>query len=86
MRRAPPDPSSKPESREQLGEPLLSVTAVVQRLGVSEKTIRRLIARGALRVHRIGRQIRVSEADLAHFLEQHRGRWRSAQVQQKLMS
>jgi excisionase family DNA binding protein len=50
-----------------------TVTSVAERLGVSEKTVRRLIARGELPVHRIGHSLRVSEDDLQAFLKQHRG-------------
>jgi len=50
---------------------LLTVTDVAQRLIVSTKTVRRLIARG-LPVHQVGRQIRISETDLFVHLEQNR--------------
>ena len=48
---------------------LLSVQVVAQRLGVSTKTVRRLIDSKAIVVHRIGRQIRVSEVDLAAYIQ-----------------
>ncbi len=49
--------------------PLLHDAATVAaRLGLSLRTVRRLIAAGALPVHRIGRAVRVSEDDLARFL------------------
>jgi excisionase family DNA binding protein len=51
---------------------LLSVTAVAERLDLSTKTIRRCITAGTLPVHRLGRQLRVSEADLLAFLQQRR--------------
>ena len=41
---------------------------VAGRLGVSLRHVRRLIAGGRLPVHRLGRAVRVSEADLRHFL------------------
>jgi excisionase family DNA binding protein len=44
------------------------VDAVARRLGVSSKTIRRVIGRGELAVHRIGRLLRVSEADLQSYI------------------
>ncbi len=47
---------------------LHDAAAVALRLGVSLRTVRRLIAAGALPVHRIGRAVRVSEDDLARFL------------------
>jgi excisionase family DNA binding protein len=48
--------------------PLLSVAAVAERLNVSTRSVRRSIARRDLRKHRIGGQIRVSEADLEAFM------------------
>jgi excisionase family DNA binding protein len=51
---------------------LLNVPAVARRLDVSQKTIRRLVARGELRAHRIGRLLRISEEELDRFLESRR--------------
>ena len=51
---------------------LLAVTDVAQLLQVSSKTVRRWIERRELRTHRLGRQLRVAEEDLAAFLGQHR--------------
>jgi excisionase family DNA binding protein len=54
-----------------VGEPTLilhTIKQVAARLAVSPRTVRRLIAQGALPVHRIGRAVRVSEDDLARFL------------------
>lgn len=51
---------------------LLSVAAVADRLDVSTKTVRRWIAAGALRIHRLGRSVRIGETDLQKFLEDHR--------------
>jgi len=51
---------------------LLSVAAVALHLGVSEKTVRRLIQSGKLPSLRVGRQIRVSEPDLAAFIARSR--------------
>ena len=48
---------------------LLDVAAVARHLDVCEKTVRRLIARGDLRAHRIGRLLRVSEEELGRFLD-----------------
>ena len=51
---------------------LLSVAAVADRLDVSTKTVRRWIAAGELRIHRLGRSVRIGETDLQKFLEDHR--------------
>jgi excisionase family DNA binding protein len=50
----------------------LSLKDVALALGVSIKSLRRWIDAGDLRVHRLGRQLRVSEEDLAAFLSQRR--------------
>ena len=50
----------------------LSINHVAERLGLSTKTIRRWIGAGELPVHRLGRQLRVSENDLDLFLHQNR--------------
>lgn len=44
-----------------------------ERLQVSLRTVRRWIATGDLPVHRLGRAIRISEADLSEFLRRARG-------------
>ena len=44
------------------------VDAVAQRLDVSSKTVRRMIGRGELPVHCIGRLLRVSDDDLDEYL------------------
>ena len=49
-----------------------SVDDVAEQLGVSTKTVRRWIAAGDLPVHRLGRQLRISEADLVAFIAQRR--------------
>jgi excisionase family DNA binding protein len=69
-----PAPSPKPITphHEVRGAPLLDIPAVARRLDVCEKTVRRFIARGELRAHRIGRQIRVSEEDFLRFLDARR--------------
>ncbi len=41
-----------------------SIKKVAAALDVSEKTVRRMIARGELRAHRVGRQLRIAESDL----------------------
>ena len=48
---------------------LLSVDDIATAMGISAKTVRRMIARGELVSHRIGKLIRVSEEDLATFLK-----------------
>jgi excisionase family DNA binding protein len=47
---------------------MLDVSDTSLRLGVSTKTVRRLIADGSLHAHRIGRSVRVSEEDLRAYL------------------
>ena len=50
------------------GARLHTVEAVAERLGLSDKTIRRRITDGDLVAHRIGRRLRISEQDLQAFL------------------
>jgi len=50
----------------------LAVSEVAELLQVSSKTVRRWIARQELRTHRLGRQLRMAEEDLAAFLGQRR--------------
>jgi excisionase family DNA binding protein len=52
--------------------PLLSISAVAKRLDVSTRTVRRLIDDKSIAIHRIGRQIRISEADLAAYVQSQR--------------
>ena len=59
--------SKRPRPQRDHGQ-LLDVPAVAHRLDVSEKTVRRLIARGELRAYRVGRLLRVSEEELGRFL------------------
>jgi excisionase family DNA binding protein len=47
---------------------LHKVATVARRLACSVRQVRRLIASGALPVHRLGRAVRVSEDDLVRFL------------------
>jgi excisionase family DNA binding protein len=47
---------------------MLTVADAAALLRVSGKTVRRLIERGALPVHRVGRGLRISEADLREYL------------------
>ncbi len=45
-----------------------SIASVASQLDVSQKTVRRWIDAKELPVHQIGRQLRISEPDLAAFL------------------
>jgi excisionase family DNA binding protein len=66
-------PSSPPRSRRGSTLPrLYSVDEVATELDVSSKTVRRWISSGLLPVHRLGRQLRISEADLLTFIAQSR--------------
>jgi excisionase family DNA binding protein len=51
---------------------LYTVAEVADQLKVSEKQIRRWIASGELVAHRLGRQLRIADADLRAFLAQRR--------------
>ena len=51
---------------------LYSVEEVADLLGVSERTVRRWIDKKEVRVHRLGGLIRISEPDLADFLQSRR--------------
>jgi excisionase family DNA binding protein len=46
----------------------LTIGQAAERLNVSTKTIRRLIARGDLRAARIGRAIRLRDADIQRLM------------------
>ncbi|MGC9271944.1 helix-turn-helix domain-containing protein [Acidiphilium sp.] len=63
-----PAPVSPPLCR------MLSLREVAGVLGVSLATVRRRVADGSLSIYRIGRAVRVSEADLAVFLASNRER------------
>jgi excisionase family DNA binding protein len=66
------DPQFPPPERE---ERWLSVGAVAERLGVSEKWVRRKIGTGELPAHRVGRLLRIGERDLAEYVAlKHLGR------------
>jgi excisionase family DNA binding protein len=51
---------------------LFSIPEVAACLKVDPKTVRRWIDRGELPVHRLGRQIRISEPDLMAFVRARR--------------
>jgi putative molybdopterin biosynthesis protein len=50
---------------------LHDVGEIADRLGVSDKTVRRLIKSGKLKFYRVGRQIRISEEQLKNYLTEH---------------
>src|SRR5215475_3409293 len=47
---------------------LRTIDETAEILNVSSRTVRRLIASGALPVHRFGRSVRVSDADIAQLM------------------
>jgi excisionase family DNA binding protein len=49
-----------------------TVAQVAELLEVSTRSLRRWIADGELRHHRLGRQVRILESDLRAFLEERR--------------
>ena len=51
---------------------LLTTPEVATKLNVSERTVKRLIQRGELPIIKIGRNIRVSKADLFKYVNQKR--------------
>jgi excisionase family DNA binding protein len=53
---------------------LLLIDQVAEGLGVSTRTVRRLIARGELVACRFGRSVRVHPDDLAAYIDRRRGR------------
>lgn len=63
-------PKPKDSTAPQRPFRLYTVAETAEQLASSEKTIRRLIERGELRVRRIGRSVRVAHDDLAAFLAQ----------------
>jgi excisionase family DNA binding protein len=50
----------------------LDTKDVARQLGVSEKSVRRWIERGELKVHRFGRSIRIAQDDLIAYVAQQR--------------
>ena len=51
---------------------MLSVLQVAERLGVSPRTVHRWIVMGDLRSHKCGRSRKISEEDLAEFINENR--------------
>ena len=68
----PENTASKTDPPSEHGERFLSVAEVAVRLGVSGKTVRRMIKGGDLRAHRVGRLVRVAERSLADCLDKSR--------------
>lgn len=58
---------------------LLKLPQVCELLGVCERTVRELVRCGKLASVRIGRAVRFSPADVASYIDQHKG-LREAQV------
>lgn len=48
---------------------LLSVPEVADRLGVGERFVRRLVEERRIRYYKVGKFVRISESDLADWLE-----------------
>ncbi len=65
-------PNSPPTSPAGVNSDLYTLQQIGRKARVSPKTLRRLVARGELPTHRIGAQIRVSEADWQAFLARSR--------------
>jgi excisionase family DNA binding protein len=54
-----------------LQEPtMIDVKQVIERLGVSDSTVRRLVRDGKLRAYRVGRQLKFKLEDVERFLDQ----------------
>ncbi len=68
----PQSPNPNPHLDIAVPSPLLTVAQTAERLQLSPRSIRRLIATGALTVHRLGRAVRIAEIDLAQFLKDNR--------------
>jgi excisionase family DNA binding protein len=61
-----------PNTRSQPVGDLHTIDELAERWEVSTRTVQRLIKSGALRIHRIGRLVRISEADIEEFLAKKR--------------
>ena len=64
-----PRQSSRPAADTR---PMLKVRQVADQTGYCERQVRRFIAAEELPVHRFGRSIRISQADLDGFIARHR--------------
>jgi excisionase family DNA binding protein len=60
-------------AKRSLGAQFYTVADVADALGVHPKTVRRRIVDGELRVHRIGRQLRISAEDFRAYVATRRG-------------
>ena len=66
-----PQEETAPEANPSLdpvGERFLTVAAVAERLDVSEKWVRRKVAKGELPAHRVGKLLRVGERALTAYV------------------
>lgn len=52
-----------------MSERLYDLGEACEYLGISKTTLWRLVTGGVLKIHKIGRQVRISESDLASYLE-----------------
>ena len=59
-------------SRDNSLPTLYSIREIADHIKVSDKTVRRWIDQGRLPVHRIGRQLRISQPDLDVFIRTRR--------------
>jgi excisionase family DNA binding protein len=66
------NPDRPKRKAERTADRLWRVPEIAERADVAERTVRRWIDRGELLVHRLGRTVRISEADFAAFLARHR--------------
>lgn len=64
--------ATEPTGRRKVDLRFFNVGDIALQLNVSPRTVHRWIANHQLVVHRIGRAVRVSEADLKAFLAIHR--------------
>ena len=72
LQRLPAQIWTGPKKRSRpIGE-LHKVDELAERWRISRRTLQRAIKSGALRVHRIGRLVRISDADAAAFLNENR--------------
>ena len=68
-----PSPASRAAlQRHQSLTKLRTIDETAELLSVSKRTVQRLIELGALRAHRLGRSVRISDADIAALLAANR--------------
>jgi excisionase family DNA binding protein len=51
---------------------LYTVEEAAERLNTTERFVRRLVAERRIPFHKVGRHVRITEADLVRFLHEHR--------------